>query len=224
MDSNTELYDRYILGQMDAAEEAEFKQKLKTDRKLASDFRLYLLAIEGMRREAEQDDVELGHALKNISRRELMGIIGRRVRFPRLRRQLGWVASVAILVVAGTVLLESGRASSNRIDDLLVAYNYTPTISKGADTENANRYASKDIMDLPDQELRYLLPKLRKEYKTTPEGDMELGEQRGMTLAMVYLRLHERRQAEEVLLEMISRYSDDREFVEQCLRILIELK
>lgn len=75
---NIDLFDRYINGELSPKEKEEFDARLKTDRNLRSEFRIYSTAVVGICREAEQDNKDFGEALKRISKDDLLSIIGER--------------------------------------------------------------------------------------------------------------------------------------------------
>jgi hypothetical protein len=72
-----DLFDRYILGQLSKEEKESFEQRISTDANLASQYNAYLLCVNGIRNEANQDNIEFYHAMKGVSRKELLEIIGK---------------------------------------------------------------------------------------------------------------------------------------------------
>lgn len=75
MGNNIELFDSYIDETLTPSEKSAFEQRLKEDKAFASDFRLYLFVLEGIYKENEQDNMEFGAALKNISREKLKRVL-----------------------------------------------------------------------------------------------------------------------------------------------------
>ena len=71
-----ELFDKYINNQLSDAQRSEFDAKLKSDEDFAADFKVYLLTVDGICREAHQDDIDFGVAMKSISKDQLKEIIG----------------------------------------------------------------------------------------------------------------------------------------------------
>lgn len=79
-----DLFDRYIKNQLSEKELSNFDEKLKSDKDFAEEFKIYLLCVDGIIKEAQQDDIEFGHAMKSLSKAELMNIIGKKVEIPSL--------------------------------------------------------------------------------------------------------------------------------------------
>lgn len=77
---NINLFDQYIFGELSAEEEKDFISRLKNDSELAVEFQTYLSVVKGVCLEAQQDDIEFGVAMKNISKEELREIMGPRLR------------------------------------------------------------------------------------------------------------------------------------------------
>ena len=77
---NLILFDQYIFGELSADEEKDFLSRLENDSELAVEFQTYLSIVKGVCLEAQQDDIEFGVALKNISKEDLREIMGPRLR------------------------------------------------------------------------------------------------------------------------------------------------
>lgn len=213
MENNIELFDRYIDDKLNADERLIFEKRLRSDKSFATDFRVYLFTLNGICQEAEQDNIEFGHAMKNISKSDLLRIIGRssRLRLVHLnyiRERMAWAASIAAILVIGIFTVMNVRQSGmNRLDDTIVAYNYIPDSGRGPESITA-----ADI------------PSLEKAYLDAPSDDIQLQQEAGMRLAMAYLKTHDRKKAKEILAELSVRFADDEEFVAQCNKILNQLK
>lgn len=213
MDNNIELYERYINDQLSPTEKEEFSARLKSDKSFATDFRIYLFTVRGICREEEQNNVEFGHAMKEISEEELLQIIGRKkershLAFTRLNERIAWVASIAAILIVGIfAVINMQKADMNRIDNLIVAYNYIPESNRGWETVTAN-----DI------------PSLIRVYQTASDDDVQAQQDAGMRLAMAYLKIHDRKNAKEILTQLSLRFADDEEFAAQCHNILEQLK
>lgn len=222
MENNIELFDKYVLEELTSEETSDFESRLESDSDFAHDFRLYLYTIKGIQSEAAQDNIELGHALKRLSKEELNAIVGRKnlpkiLRLPYLRERMAWASSVAALLIIGFFsIFYINRSDQNRYYDLIVEYNYVYA-AKGVDEE-------KDITEMSDKEIKELIPALKHEYQSVPSDDMQAGEATGMRLAMAYLKIHDRKAAIEILEDMAQRYSDDVEFAAQCNKIISQLK
>ena len=151
--------------------------------------------------------------MKNISKEELLNIIGRSsksriLRLNYLRERIAWVASIAAIFIIGIFSVFNVRqAGLNRLDNTIVAYNYIPDSNRGWES-----ITSDDI------------PVLERAYQMAPTDDIQAQEDAGMRLAMAYLKIHDRKKAKEILTEMALRFTDDEEFVAQCQKILNQLK
>lgn len=213
MENNIELFDRYIDGKLNTEEKSAFEKRLSSDKNFATDFRVYLFTLKGIYQEAEQDDVEFGLAMKQISKNDLLNIIGRSsrprvIRLNYLRERIAWVASIAAVLIIGIFMVMNVRqVGMDRLDNTIVAYNYIPDSGRGPESITA-----KDI------------PTLEKAYLNAPSDDIQLQEEAGMRLAMAYLKIHDRKKAKEILTELSVRFADDEEFSAQCTKILNLLK
>ena len=213
MDNNIELFDRYVDDTLTTEEKQSFDERLRSDKSFAMDFRVYLFTLKGVCQEAEQENIEFGHAMKNISKEELLNIIGRSsksriLRLNYLRERIAWVASIAAIFIIGIFSVFNVRqAGLNRLDNTIVAYNYIPDSNRGWES-----ITSDDI------------PVLERAYQMAPTDDIQAQEDAGMRLAMAYLKIHDRKKAKEILTEMALRFTDDEEFVAQCQKILNQLK
>lgn len=213
MENNIELFDRYIDGDLSADEKQAFDERIASDKAFRIDFRLYLFTLRGVCQEAEQENIEFGYAIKNISEAELMRIIGRSrqpriLRFSYMRERLAWVASIAAVLIVGIfTVLNVRQTGMDKLDNTIVAYNYIPDANRGWES-----ITSDDI------------PTLERAYQMAPTDDLQAQEDAGMRLAMAYLKIHDRKNAKEILTEMALRFTDDDEFVAQCQKILNQLK
>lgn len=229
MEKEILLFDRYIDGSLSPEEKSEFELRLKTDSRFAADFKAYLFVVDGVCREAEQNDIEFGIAMKNLSREDLLRIIGKEesdtYHSPRfswaLRRRMVW-SGVAAAVVAGIIFgfFRMHQQNLNRIDDLIVAYNDLPDISRGGEIrrEQSLQYLASD-REMAD----YQLNQLEKDYREAPADDIQAQEDAGIRLAMAYLKRHDRKKARELLNEMAIRFADDVIFSAQCREILSQI-
>lgn len=213
MESNIQLFEEYIDDKLTKEEKKSFEERLRSDKKFALDFRIYLFSVNGIIQESEQDNMEFGHAMKNISKEDLLRIIGRtskpRVfRLNYIRERLAWIASIAAVLVIGLFSIYNiNRNAMNRLDDTLVAYNYIPDSNRGWESITGD-----DI------------PSLQKAYQDAPAEDIQAQQEAGMRLAMAYLKIHDRKKAKEMLNDLSVRFADDEEFSAQCKRMLDQLK
>ena len=224
MENNIELFDRYIDGDLSADEKQAFDERIASDKAFRIDFRLYLFTLRGVCQEAEQENIEFGHAMKNISEAELMRIIGRSrqpriLRFSYMRERLAWVASIAAVLIVGIfTVLNVRQTGMDRLDNTIVAYNYIPDSNRGWESITSDSNRGWESITSDD------IPTLEQAYKSAPTDDIQAQEEAGMRLAMAYLKVHDRKKAKELLNELSSRFADDEEFSAQCNRILNQLK
>lgn len=215
-----ELFDNYIFENLTPKEKSAFDSRLKTDKEFAEDFKVYLLALKGIQQEAQQDNMELALALKNISKAQLYEIIGRKrqpkiLRIPYLRERLAWISSVAaILIIGFLTVFQVQRQGQYQLYDTIVAYNYIPDYDR----------SEGDINNYSDKEVKDILPQLEKAYQDAPADDVQKCQDAGMRLAMAYLKVHNKDKAVKTLKEMTSRFHNDEDFVARCNKIIEQLK
>lgn len=219
-----ELFDKYIGNQLSDSEKADFEVRLNSDEKFASDFKVYLLTVDGICKEAQQDNLDFGIAMKAISKAQLQEIIGKREESerpaaasqptvaakPKVIRFKTWMwqaaAIAAVVVIAFTVVLKVERNSRNNVYDAIYAcadVNYDLARSGGEKI---------DITTLSDDELKAKLPELVSIYKSSNSED-EVADN-GTALAMSYIRLHDADKAKEVLNGLISRFKNNEEYAD----------
>lgn len=218
-----ELFENYIKGTLSDSQKSEFEDRLKSDKDFASDFKLYLFTVDGIIREESQDNADFGIAMKHISKDRLLEIIGRKKRRPDifrnvyLKERFAWLAGVAVLAgVFFVCIFFTLKVGNNNVDDLLVAYNY-PSISRGGEE-------AFDIDQMTKEEVKKILPQLEKEYSSVGEGDDQEVRIAGLTLALAYIKVHDRKKAIDLLHELIEKYPDDIELKAQCQNILDQIE
>lgn len=220
-----ELFDNYINNQLSDAQRSEFDAKLKSDEEFASDFKAYLFTVDGICREAHQDNLDFGLAMKSLSKEKLKEIIGKpdvalpaaasadseteevKPRVVRLRPWMWQAASiVAVIVIAFTVVYKVEQNSRNNVYDAIYAcadVNYDLARSGGKKI---------DITTLSDDELKAKLTELVSIYNSSHSDD-DVADN-GTALAMSYIRLHDADKAKEVLNGLISRFKNNEEYAD----------
>lgn len=221
IENNIELFDRFVSGNLTSEELKEFEVRLQTDSDFATDFRIFAFIFQGICQEAEQDNIDFGHAMKSISKEELLKIIGResghrpgRV-MRRIHERFAWAVSVAAVVIIGiTSVFTVHRAGMNKVDDLIVEYNYIPSIDRAGESyvRGGQDITAGDI------------PSFKKAYEEAPADDIQAQQDAGMRLAMAYLKIHDRKNAKATLVELSTRFADDELFAAKCREILDQLK
>lgn len=217
-----ELFDNYILGKLSSNKRADFESKLANDSDFALEFKQYLMVVNGIRKEEEQDCIEFGHAMKSLTKDELLEIVGKKEKTKagkviNFQRYLWPLSTAAILVIAFTMTFNIERKSRYAMDDMIYAYNEPMFSNRGGESLNISNYN--------DEELRNSLPTLQTIYQKSETTQDTLINGKG--LAMVYIKLHERDKAKTILQELIDKYhteNDYAEAIEECRRILSQLE
>lgn len=213
-----ELFDKFITDELNNEEKDMFKKRLSEDKLFAEDFRIYVSIVDAIRREQEEDDLEFGHAMKNISKDDLKNIIGKKNRF-NIKPWLysGSVAAAVITIVIITSIF-SIRSSHHLIDEIVVAeYAITTSYSRSGDS-----IVDINLADINNDILVARMTELEQAYKSasTPQDIKTYG----LNLALAHLKLHNRNDAKKILNDLIVRFKDseieyDIEFVERCRKI-----
>ncbi len=218
-----DLFDSYINNQLSDAQRTEFDARLKSDEKFASDFKVYLLTVDGICREAHQDNLDFGLALKHLSKKKLQEIIGvQNVERPQdisissaksnkkskgfaIRSWIWQVASIAaVVIIAFTVVFNIERHARNSIDNAIyICADISPDLARSGGEV-------LDITSMNDEELRTNLPLLVANYNSS-ESTYELADN-GYTLAMAYLRLHDRDNAKAILQQLVTKFENNPDY------------
>lgn len=202
------------------------------------------LADKAICRMAEEEDIELGHALKNITESQLRGIVGKsqptRHAFNiRKAERFAWTLAVAaLLVVALIAPLRMENNSDQKIDRLLYSYNVTSlpgggggvgSDRGGAGDPRGGEDEAIDLTVISDEQLKEKLPRMKEAYLIA-ETPQEIAIE-GKRLVLSYIRLHERGEARETLQSMIDRLSENpeakkdyAETIRWCVKIQSELE
>jgi hypothetical protein len=245
---NQELFDRYIKGELTETERTDFDNRVKSDKSFAKEFRLHLLVVCGICREAEQDNLDFGVAMKKLTKEQLKDIVGPRRRTLTFSDEFEASASVASACedehiaasaraeVAASIDMENVEGKRPKVISIwprvwqvstvaavvIVAFVSVFQIDKRNryDVDNAiyesnvlyitpsrSGAVSIDINALNDKELKSALPDLVKAYQSA--SDDEDVANNGYTLALAYLRLHNREEARKVLNQLVERFDDN---------------
>lgn len=213
-----ELFDNYINNQLSDAQRSEFDARLESDEEFASDFKVYLLTVNGICREAHQDNLDFGMAMKSLSKEKLKEIVdmrnlerievssnGKSVKILRFKPWMWQVASIAaVVVIAFTVVFNIEKNARYSVDNAIYACAEIST--------DLTRDGSEilDIQSMTDEELTNKLPLLVANYNSAQSSD-EIADN-GFALAMAYLRLHDRENAKEILQKLVSQFEDNSEY------------
>lgn len=247
---NIELFDKYIAGKLSQNETVYFEERLTSDSAFASEFRLHLHIVRGIQKEEEEDCIEFGHAMKSLSKEELNEIIGKKRKTIYLKPNLDkpiaaaftkdgsdnnknergrfslnyqWLLSVAAVVVLAFIVNHNQSVESQyAIDNILYSYNEPMFSNRGGD--------AIDISGYNEDELKEVLPILQSVYDNSETAQEALVNGKG--LAMVYIKLHDRDKAREILEELIYKYEkmyaqpqkdEYAESIEECKKILNQI-
>lgn len=207
-----ELFDKYIAGSLSEAEVAEFKKRLDSDEKFATDFNVYLISVRGICQEAEQENIEFGHAMKSLTKAQLQSIIGKSEK-PRIvrpnffRERMMWISSMAaMLVVAIGIGWNLYTSSQNQLCDVVYSYAYQPI---DGDRCDGGKYI--ELNKLTAEQIEMQLPDMTDAFEAD-EIDSQDWHIDGMNLAMAYLKLHRKSDAVKVLKIMASEASEPEEY------------
>ena len=215
-----ELFDKYIAGTLSKAEVAEFRTRLDSDEKFAVEFKLYLISVRGICQEAEQENIEFGHAMKSLTKAQLQSIIGkgekpRMVRPNFFRERMMWISSMAaMLVVAFGFGWNLYSSSQNHICDVVYSLTYQPI---EGDRGDGSEYL--DLNKLTTEQIETRLPDMKAIFEAD-EIDSQDWHIDGMNLAMAYLKLHRKSDAVKVLETIAANSSEPDEYN----RIIKQLK
>ena len=220
-----DLYDKYINNQLSDKERDEFDSRLKTDKGFASDFKVYLFTVEGICREAHQDNLDFGLAMKGLSKEKLKEIIGKRdvveptaesaerkseAVKPKVVRFKPWiwqaVSIAAVVIIAFTAVFNIEKNARYSVDNAIYACaDVNPDLVRAGGEPI-------DISSMSDEELKAKLPELTSLYQSASTTD-EIADY-GYALAMAYLRLHDRDNAKIVLEQLVSRFDGDVDYAD----------
>ncbi len=218
-----ELFDNYINNQLSDAQRSEFDAKLKADEEFASDFKAYLFTVDGICREAHQDNLDFGLAMKSLSKEKLNEIIGKqdvalpvaasaysetkevKARKVRFKPWMWQVASIAaVVIIAFTVVFNIEKNARYSVDNAIYASaDINPDLVRAGGEPI-------DLSSMNDDELKAKLPEFASLYKSASTTD-DIADY-GYALAMAYLRLHDRDKAKEVLEQLVSRFNGNEDY------------
>lgn len=218
--NNIELFDNYISGQLPQRERKDFEARLASDNAFASEFCLHLITIQGIQKEEKEDCIEFGHAMKSLSKEDLNEIIGKKpvgkVKHVNFQKYLWPLSAAAVVIFAFIFNHNQSIESRQSIDNLLYSYNEPMFSNRGGE--------AIDISEYNDDKLNEILPVLCNIYKSSATVQDALVNGKG--LAVVYIKLHDREKAREILQELISKYSADEIYTEsiaECRKILNQI-
>lgn len=219
---NIDLFDRYISGDLTAEEKAAFDNQLAADTDFATDFRLYKTTVRGVIKEEIERKRELEEAFKHLNEEGLMEIIGKKKNqeiLPKKERKVismtSWISSVAaIMIIAFSVTYSITQSANENVDSVLFECYYNP-VSRSAS-------GGVNLSEASSQELQRALPTLVQEYNKASE-EQPISEQ-GINLAMIYVKLHDRKKAKEILVDVKHKCSGNVQIQKQCDKLLEKIR
>lgn len=219
---NIDLFDRYISGDLTAEEKAAFDNQLAADTDFATDFRLYKTTVRGVIKEEIERKRELEEAFKHLNEEGLMEIIGKKKNqelLPKKERKVismtSWISSVAaIMIIAFSVTYSITQSANENVDSVLFECYYNP-VSRSAS-------GGVNLSEASSQELQRALPTLVQEYNKASE-EQAISEQ-GINLAMIYVKLHDRKKAKEILVDVKHKCSGNVQIQKQCDKLLEKIR
>ena len=181
-------------------------------------------------REAEEDNIEIGRALKDISEGELKKILGvkkkKRSYNKLILERVIWSISVAALIAVAICLpIGIENRSKDEIDNLVYAYNASELSAMESSVSRSAGMVLPNITAMTDDELKEILPELQRYFEeSSTSQDITVN---GKILALSYIRLHKRDEAREILKIMIDKLSADEDYdaaVKECHNLLEQIK
>lgn len=211
---NITLFDRYIKDELSASERKEFSARLDADGKFASEFNLYLLAIDGICKEAEQDNADFGAAMRHISRNQLLGVTGKgKSQVSSGKRwirpwKIQCVSVAAVAVIAFMAVKNVENAASRKVDDAILAGSDCEILlSRGTDGD----LEPLDLIQLTDDQVASALHEVSGKFDRLDRGSLERANA-GFAIALSYLRLHDQAAAAKMLNNLIREYDKEEDF------------
>lgn len=212
---NQELFDRYIFGELSPIEKTDFESRLKADKSFAQEFKTFLFVVKGIQNEEQQDCADFGAAMKKLSKEQLQEIIGTKAK-PKAKRNILkfspwlWSSLSAAAVVAIVVTISFNLINQSQLDmnnaqymayNIIAENNFIDGVSRGG-SENL----ITDFSEVDEKDLKEKLPIYEKYYQQA-QDDQDI-EDYGLNLAMIYLKLHKKEKALDILKELQIKYPE----------------
>ena len=153
------------------------------------------LIIDGIRKEAEQDNADFENAMLHISDENFHKVV-KRVPRVKVRKFRPWIYSrTAAAAIICAVIIPSYNAMNDRLcESALIAYGDYITPAKGA----------FDISTATAEQIEARLPEMEAEYrKAISDEDLR---DTGWNLSIAYLKLHDKSKAIDILKTLSERF------------------
>lgn len=226
--TNIEIFDKYINGELSESERVTFMKRLDSDQTFATDFNIYSLSVIGICKEADQDNMDFGLAMKKLSKEQLCEIIGKKADASKNltnKKPTNWIkpwmwqagSIAAVIVIAFIVILNMHKHYQYALYDNIYA------CAQFEETHNRGVTHVIDITNLSDSELKAKLPEMEKNYNESDDPDERY--LYGYPLAMAYIRLHQPKPALDILNTLVSELKNDEYYEPQVreMRLIINL-
>ena len=148
---------------------------------------------------------------------------------PFRRERWAWISGIAAtILLAVFVVAYVHIMGMYKVDNALVAY-YDMEIpvfarSPRSASQRDMPRTTRPIQAISKSELKRMLPSFQKDYDAIPVQDVQDKQITGRSLVMVYLKLHDRKQAKLVLNQLLEYYGDDEPFASDCKKILKQIQ
>lgn len=140
---------------------------------------------------------------------------------PNYFRRNNIVWSVAVLVIIFVFIFSMFHLQQRgeyRIDDTIVNYNYVPSPDNGL-------RETYDLVNSSKEEISNFIPELELQYSNASlNAEPYEAQQAGMRLALAYIKIHDRKDARDILNKLIESNPYDIEFVKKCNMLLNDIK
>ena len=188
---------------MSEAEILEFEKKILEDKDFSSDFLVYKMIVKGIIKEEQEKEQELDDAFKILGKDDLRNIIGPKIELPKQKNKIISITSLilsiaAVVVIAFTYTFNIQRSARNSVDDVIFDCYYSP-IYRGGDVI--------DLTDADEKTIELSLPNMVGSYKKASEVQ-EISSY-GINLAMLYLKIHDRDNARNILEDVKKKCADE---------------
>ena len=164
--------------------------------------------------EAKEENIEFGHALKELPEKELTEILnsGKKRKFNKiLWERVEWsIAVAALIAIAIAVPISVENNSKDKICNIVYAYNSAQINDMASMISRSADEPMLDITTMSDEQLKNALPELEERYgKSELLQDISVN---GRILAFAYIRLHQRKEACRTLESVIEKLSVDKDY------------
>ncbi len=237
------LFDSYMKGLLSKPARKLFDLCLSNSEDFASNFKVYIFTVDGICREAHQDNLDFGVAMKHLTKDQLKEIVGKGklgnegIDSITHKSEHGKTRDIGIAAFTQSEHTKSnwcktwGWQVASIAAVVIIAFTAVLRVEKNARNSVDNaiyacaeinpdlvRAGGKtiDITALSDEELKAQLPELINHYQSASNPD-DVADN-GYALAMAYLRLHDRDNAKVILEQLVSRFAGNADYAESVSR------